>query len=271
VLGYFAPTHAAQWGTILSDRAVIYADQSMMAPIGFVKKGKRVRVGEIKRNFGKLLPVIISGKVAYIQVKDIKSNVKLTQLQSATERIKLADKVKTESRVSLIYSGYASFINIDKDSSYSGDTYSGDIFYFNGAGLRGYTSNLASKSTWRLTLDYGSTLVEKNEFTILNFVAEYSYDFVQLSNYDLRLYGGAIAVPYTQYDYDSLFNVNGYGAGVSAGLEMVFKIQNGLGLHFDAGYSYTKLFFKLPSETGINKFEPSFHGAKFSAGLSIAF
>ena len=266
-----ADANAAQWGTVLTDKAVIYADQSMMAPIGYIKKGQKVRVGEIKRSYGKLLPVVVSGKIAYIQVKDINSNTKLLQLRSATERKKEADKKTVEKRVSVIYSGYASFINIDKDSSFSGDTNAGEIFYFNGGGLRGYTSDLSSNSTWRITLDYGTTLVKDNKFTVLNLVGEYSYNIVQANNYDLRLYGGVIAVPYTQYSYDNLFTVNGYGAGASAGVEMVFKILDGLGLHLDAGYSYTKLFFRLPSQTNINKYEPSFHGAKFSAGLSFAF
>lgn len=262
---------AAQWGTVLTEKAVIYADQSMMAPIGFVKKGQKIRVGEVKRSYGKLLPVVVSGKIAYIQVKDINSNAKLLQLRSATERRKEADKKTVEKRVSVLYSGYASFINIDKESSFSGETNAGEVFYFNGGGLRGYTSNLDSNSTWRLTLDYGTTLVSKNEFTILNLVGEYSYNIVQVNNYDLRLYGGLIAVPYAQYSYDDLFTVNGYGAGASAGAEMVFKVLDGLGLHLDAGYSYTKLIFRLPSQTNINNYQPSFHGAKFSAGLSFAY
>lgn len=242
----------------------------MMAPIGFIKKGKKVRVGEVKRNYGKLLPIAINGKLAYIQVKDINSNEKLTELESAVERVKASDVKKDEKRISIIYSGYASYINIDQESSYTGETYSNELFYFNGGGLRGYSTNVSTKSTWRMSLDYGTTLVEKNKYTLANMAAEYSFNILQFDNYNFSIYGGGLAVPYAQYSYDDLFTVNGYGAGASVGLEMIFKIVDGLGLHIDAGYTYTKLFFRLPSQTNIDKHEPSFHGAKFTAGLSFA-
>lgn len=271
VLGYLPSVLAAQWATVLSDRAVIFSDQAMQSPIGYIRKGKRIRVGEKVRSNGMLLPVVISGKIAYIKVDDINSNTKLTQLQSATERLKSGKKSEFEKRISLIYAGYASVISIDEESSYSGDTYDGKIFYFNGGGLRGYTTNINTNTTWRLTFDYGTTLVEKNKYDLLNLAAEYSYNIIQVSNYDLRLYGGALIIPYAQYSYDDLFTVNGYGAGASVGLEMVFKIIDGIGFHIDGGYTYSKLFFRLPTQTLIDKHEPSFHGAKFTAGLSFAF
>jgi len=262
---------AAKWATVLSEKAIIFADKQMQVPIGFIAKGKKVRVGEVVRNYGKVLPLVVQGKIAYIKVSDINSNTKLTDLQSAVERVKSGKEETTSKRLSLIYSGYASFINITDSESYSGETYKGDLFYFSGGGLRGYVDSEDKKSTWRVTLDHLSTKVKENEFRLLFLTTEYGYNFFNYDNFTLRPYGGFSLVPYTQYSYSSLFTVNGYGAGLSGGLELVLKLKNSIGLHFDANYQYTKLFYRLPSQTNIDKFEPSFNGIKFSAGLSYSF
>lgn len=262
---------AAQWATVLSEKAIIYADREMQVPIGFISKGKKVRVGEVKRNYGKLLPVVVQGKIAYIKVSDINSNTKLTDLQSAVERVKSGSKNVDSKRLSLIYSGYASFISINESESYTGETYKSDLFYFSGGGLRGYVDSDDKSSTWRVTLDHIATKVKDNEFRILFLTTEYGYNFLNYDNLTLRPYGGASLIPYSQYSYSSLFTVNGYGAGVSAGLELVLKFKNSIGLHFDGNYQYSKLFYRLPSQTNIDKYEPSFNGIKFTAGVSFSF
>jgi hypothetical protein len=61
----------SQIALIASDKAIIYADITMQSPIGFVKRGKRIRVGSVKRSQGELLPVVINGRIAYIKVSDL--------------------------------------------------------------------------------------------------------------------------------------------------------------------------------------------------------
>lgn len=263
--------NAAKWATIRSDKAVIYADTLMQAPIGYLKKGKKIRVGEVQRNYGKLLPIVVQGRIAYIKITDIASTIKLEQLQSATERVRKSKIKKKNNRLSLIYSGYASFISVDSTTTYSGNSNSGDVFYFSGGGVRGYLQDDKKQTSWRITLDHVATTIDQNEFSVLSLTAEYGYNFVQFENYIFRVYGGGSIIPYTQYSYNDLFTVNGYGFAASTGLEMVFKLNDGIGIHLDAGYQYTKLYYQLPDETNLDKYEPSFNGLKFTAGISYAF
>ena len=63
------------WATRLAhvktDQAVVYADQNLSTPLGRISRGKKVVVGEVPRKYGTLLPVLIAGRVGWIQIKDI--------------------------------------------------------------------------------------------------------------------------------------------------------------------------------------------------------
>jgi len=62
---------AAQKVTVSTSRAIIYADKELTLPLGYVSMGKELVVGEVTRRGGQILPLIVSGKVAYIKVDDI--------------------------------------------------------------------------------------------------------------------------------------------------------------------------------------------------------
>ncbi len=62
---------ANQTAIVDSLRAVIYADLERESPIGYVRKGKELLVGNVKRRNGTMLPVMVNGQVAWIKVVDI--------------------------------------------------------------------------------------------------------------------------------------------------------------------------------------------------------
>lgn len=62
---------AAQVGIVASLKAIIYADIDLKSPIGFVRRGKKVAVGSVKRRRGEILPVNVNGQVGWIKVSDL--------------------------------------------------------------------------------------------------------------------------------------------------------------------------------------------------------
>jgi hypothetical protein len=68
---YMSAIFSAQVAVVSKSKAVIYSDIDLKSPIGFVRKGKRLAVGEIKRRRGEILPVVVNGRVAWIKVQDI--------------------------------------------------------------------------------------------------------------------------------------------------------------------------------------------------------
>ncbi len=63
--------HAAQIGIVRKNKAIIYADLDLKSPIGYVRKGKELAVGNVKRRRGEVLPVVVNGRVAWIRVEDL--------------------------------------------------------------------------------------------------------------------------------------------------------------------------------------------------------
>lgn len=62
---------AAQMAVVSTSRAVVYADQALSSPIGYIRQGRRLMVGTVARNRGTVLPIVVAGKVAYIQMRDV--------------------------------------------------------------------------------------------------------------------------------------------------------------------------------------------------------
>jgi hypothetical protein len=71
LLFFSAISYAAQTAYVKSARAIIYADEELAQPLGYVRRGKKLRVGDKKRKLGTVLPVIVSGRIAYIEVKNL--------------------------------------------------------------------------------------------------------------------------------------------------------------------------------------------------------
>jgi len=58
-------------GIVKSLDAIVYADQECKTAIGKIAKGKLVKVGDVARARGTVLPIVVSGKVTYIKVDDL--------------------------------------------------------------------------------------------------------------------------------------------------------------------------------------------------------
>ncbi|GEM_PF-3266509 len=67
-------TYASQTARVMNGGATVYADKNLKSPIGQIKRGSVVKVGSVARNNGKVLPIIISGRVAWVRVVDLKIN-----------------------------------------------------------------------------------------------------------------------------------------------------------------------------------------------------
>jgi hypothetical protein len=57
---------------ITATKAIVYSDENMLSPIGYIANGKAIKVGNPRRINRDLVPLIISGRLAFIEIKDIK-------------------------------------------------------------------------------------------------------------------------------------------------------------------------------------------------------
>lgn len=69
---------------IIVPRAIVYADENMATPLGYISNGKLITVGNPRKLNPDLVPTLVSGRIAYIEIKDFEyQDEKLNQNSSS--------------------------------------------------------------------------------------------------------------------------------------------------------------------------------------------
>ena len=67
-----ASVKAVQFAITVPKQTVIYSDMDLKSPIGYLKADTVIKVGEVSRRGDTILPSIISGKIVYVRIRDIR-------------------------------------------------------------------------------------------------------------------------------------------------------------------------------------------------------
>ena len=62
---------AAQKAIVSVEKAVVYSDSSLDVPLGYVKRGQKIIVGDVKKRHNKIIAVALIGRIGWIHVEDI--------------------------------------------------------------------------------------------------------------------------------------------------------------------------------------------------------
>ncbi|MBC7714196.1 MAG: hypothetical protein H7177_12705 [Rhizobacter sp.] len=57
---------------VIAPKAVVYADENMLSPLGYIGNGKAIIVGNPRRMNRDLVPIVVYGRLAFIEIKDIR-------------------------------------------------------------------------------------------------------------------------------------------------------------------------------------------------------
>lgn len=263
---------AAQWARVSAEKAIIYADTEMSSPIGFLKRGKRLRVGDVARNRGRVLPTVYKDRVVFIKSIDIQTNKDQKVVQTASQRI--VDKVERSSVESVIGIGVNGFVSTidDPDALDSAP----DTYTFSGVSLQGTIREGYDRKALLLNMSYLQAKEDTRSIETFVVGVNQSYRFLNFEKYEMNVFGGVLVSPYSQYEIENQFKVNGYGAGGELGINSLFKLGKSAGLIVEAKYQYLKFFgFDLPDSTSQitvqEDFTPSIFGPSFGAFLSFKF
>lgn len=64
---------AAEVAVVVKEKAILYSDMELTIPIGYIRKGKKIKIGKVARKRGTVLPTVASGRVVYIKSDDVQS------------------------------------------------------------------------------------------------------------------------------------------------------------------------------------------------------
>lgn len=262
---------AAQWATVSSKKAVIYTDIHMTSPIGFIKIGKKIRVGSKPKNKGRVLPFIMKKRVFYIKIQDIQTSSKLANLKNASQRIKKQSvEKKSNSRIAAtggVFLSTSSSPDIEGTSSDS----------FMGGGIQGYYENKEQTSLYRSGVNYFSFSETRENtpftFSYVSIPIDLYLPLIETQFYELHAYLGVSLIPFAEYKLEGDFTLNGYGGGAQIGSEIFINFSKKWALHIEGGYQYLYTSgFKFPN---INNYPANasfiFSGLKLSGSLAYRF
>lgn len=265
---------AAQEAIVIADKAVIYADRTMSAPVGYVQRGKKVMIGEIPRNKARLYPIIVSGKIAYIRVADVNTEIDtLDSNRLVAERFLKAARSKTQALYGFSVFTFPSQISLNRSVNELKDK---DAFLFNGFHVRGVTS---TPHRWDLgfALGYAEGRENIESFRMVEVGPEFAYRIYSGDMFVFRWQNQVLGVPFATYSLGSKARVNGYGFSAGTGFNANWTFGDKFGLETYGGIYYTKLFgFDLPDPanagTTLNRpdirINPSFVGTRIGVGMT---
>ena len=225
---------AAQWGIISKEKAPVYSDIEMMSVIGHLPKGKKIRVGDVPKNKGRLLPIIVNKKVAYVEVRFIEFGNDPSLLGTASNRIKEKFTQKTIVRHIGFYTG--SFYGV---LSNQGEKESDDILFVE-YGLRGYYMNTLTGRNIRVSFGEGRSTGDTVRFKYLPLAASFKLFGLQSYGKSLIFYLGPVFAPYAELEAVDLFKITGQGYGGEFGAELRYELGKNINLHVDANYQSIK-------------------------------
>ncbi|MDH5414565.1 MAG: hypothetical protein OEW87_10540, partial [Flavobacteriaceae bacterium] len=122
----------------------------MKSVIGYVAKGKRIRVGEVLKSNGRLLTVIVNNRVAYIQLKDVQSNMKVNALKSAMGRYSDKANRKLEKMTVGLSFGVGQQLTYWEQADQKMSDYYSHYSY----ALMGYHHNLEADEAYKFSLSW---------------------------------------------------------------------------------------------------------------------
>ncbi len=78
-------SYAYRYAISKSRQTIVYADVELTAPIGFIRSGRKLKVGDNSLKKGTIVPLVVSGKIAYIKADDITFTLSGSKLEHTPE------------------------------------------------------------------------------------------------------------------------------------------------------------------------------------------
>lgn len=270
----------SQKAVVSAPSAVIFADMELSAPIGTLKQGKEIRVGSVARKNGTVLPVIVMGKVTYIQVKDVElQEFKVDSSKKLAEHKyfnvsgqKVEDNLSDNNHLSLSMHKFASGDDWDKFSRELGQSSGEDV---TGYLLMFEHRSPETKYHWGGGLGFYS--ISEQNFYFKTLTVEFQMHYIPISTalitIDLGggvLFSGDARVKVSGASSEARGSLFGYQLSAQAKIFPYSKIS------FLAGMEIRKMSFngldKISTDNGTQTKEiKSMGGFGIYAGISYGF
>ena len=210
---------AAQFAIVTSEKAVIYSDLEMTSPIGFVRRGKKIKVGESPKNKGLVYPIVVSGRIAYIPVIDVSTQKKdMYSNNLVAERFQRSSQNEYDTRYGISYFAY----NAGLSSNAQG--VDGDSLRFHSFSLKGEVHN-QRKQAMEVLFNFLQGTSGNETLRTVELGLGGSLRFLDAKKLEGRVFVQAFGIPFSSYAVGDDFRVNGYGYTLGGGANFLFRVN----------------------------------------------
>jgi hypothetical protein len=263
---------AAQWATVMSDKAVIYADQSQNSAIGYIKKGKKVRIGEVARNGGRVYPIVVNGRIAWIAEDDIQTSQRLADLESTSSRIK-----RTRNK-SLDNFAVVTLVNTVTNTYVSSNALTLSDRQRNLFGInfkKNFYKNMDDRFFVRANFEYLTSTEEfsgvQESLDIISFQFEGVLKIFKAAKMSWNMYLSANVIPLATYELQEFFVTRGFGGGLGAGSDFSFYLKDNLAITAEIAANYDYIVGMTVPEPFNEDFNLTVFGVKSLIGITYLY
>jgi hypothetical protein len=263
-VSFFCPNlWASQEAMVLAERAMIYSDQEMTSPIGYIVRGKKIVVGEIPRNKAQVYPVIVSGKVAYVRVIDVTTEKESMDSNRLTaERFQKSTLPTLRGKFGVNYYAFASTIDIDQEVK-------DDKLLWHGINLKGEVF-LKNRFDFQLHANWMQTQKDELKFRAFEIGPGFALRIIDAKRFLFRIEGQLLAIPYTSYAFGEKFRKNSYGYTAGAGAAATIYFNDHWATELSGGVYRTSML-KFDAPAPYEDIEPVFTGLRASIGINYTY
>ena len=279
LLGLTVSVRGAQVGIVQSSKAVIYSDIELKSPIGYVRKGKQLAVGEVKRRRGEILPVVVNGRIAWIRVSDLvlpNSQKSFEQDKKITEHeVLIEENAKdplNQNNYITLRTGPSS-MSVTSTSEVAGDSDS-ELTTAAETSLMFEHKNPYRVFHWGLGVEYFQGEIGLFDFKTLNLKGGVTWVPIRTSIVNVEAYGNILLSGDFRVVSEEIGEYKGNMYGLDYGAAVRFFPESTFGLIVGAGVTQ----YRLSGLNDIQNIEndeilevTSFNGTKVFAGLTLRF
>lgn len=264
---------AIQEAIVVSPKAVIYSDIYLKSPIGYVRKGKKLAVGEVKRRRGTVLPVAINGQLGWIKTQDVLLEDEQKSFDEGPRITEhdIEDAYKTDSDFDPLTEN--NYLTLRTGTFGASDE---SLLPITVTGTEDYSAKMMSvyfehrhplkSHSYGFGIDYYSLESEYVSYQIPIIKAQYNYAPFRLGIVNLELFGSILASADAKVKVKDLGSASGTLFGIEYGALARFLPHNKIGA--TAGFSIISASVKNANEIENLQNNNSVNFEKF-AGTSV--
>jgi hypothetical protein len=251
-----------QHAIVNNGETLVYSDLFTTAPIGRLRRGKKIKIGKTTKNRGQIYPIVVSGRIAYVKASDLliisSDSIELPVGHDSIVGLDLKKK-------SLIFS-VQQYQTSWRTGAYD-TTAPGQESSFSGMSLS-YQYKQKSQYFYRIGYEQLSASGNNEELFIPSVTYTPVYRFWSGNKAKFNAGLSLAFSPFATYEVSPFFKLDGFAYSITPFIEHNYFFAENQFLLIHLGFRQMNLTeFAMPSI--YQAFNPSFNGWQFNVAMGF--